>query len=254
MARGGSMQLEFDLKVFKGPLDLLLHLIEKNKIDIYDIPIPEVTDQSLEAIKGIETKQMDELSEFLVMAATLLELKTRMLLPVEEEKEEQEDPAKELAKRLIEYKLFKEIAKNLQEMEKEATKHYYKNETLPTEVLEYQEPVDLDELLSGLDLTRLHHIFERLIAKERERKDEIRGDFSKIPRDSIKISDKIEQILEKCSYRKRFYFGSLLNNCFDRLEIVVTFLAMLELMKSGQIRVKQENILDDIYIEKVDKT
>ena len=245
------MQLEFDLKVFKGPLDLLLHLIEKNKIDIYDIPIATITDQYLEAITGIESEDMDELSEFLVMAATLLELKTRMLLPVEEEQEE-EDPKEELAKRLMEYKLFKEIAINLQEMEKEAVKHYYKKETLPTEVLEYQEPINLDEILMGIDLKQLHNVFERLIAREKERKDEVRGNFKRISKDSIKISDKIEQILEKCAYRKHFYFGSLLQNSFDRLEIVVTFLAVLELMKGGKIRVMQENILDDIYIEKVD--
>lgn len=244
------MQLEFDLKVFKGPLDLLLHLIEKNKIDIYDIPIAMITDQYLEAIAGIESEDMDELSEFLVMAATLLGLKTRMLLPVEKE-EEEEDPKEELAKRLIEYKLYKEIAKNLKEMEEEAVKHYYKKETFPIQVLEYQEPINLDELLSGVDLNRLHHIFERLIAKEKERKDEVRGDFRRIQKDSIKISDKIDQILEKCTYRKHFYFGSLLNNSFDRLEIVVTFLAMLELMKGGKIKVIQESILDDIYIEKV---
>lgn len=246
------MAIAVKLNVFEGPLDLLLHLIEKNKIDIYDIPIATITDQYLEAIEGLEVEDMDELSEFLVMASTLLELKTRMLLPVEDE-EKTENPADELAKRLIEYKLIKEIAKNLEQMKEEASKYYYKSESIPKEVQDYQEPIRLEQLLEGLDLQKMHQIFERLIAQEKDRQDPIRSNFKRIERDSIKLSDKIEQILEKCKRRRRFYFGSLIGDFTNRLEIIVTFLAVLELMKSGEITVSQEEILGDICIESTKK-
>ncbi|KIR02058.1 Segregation and condensation protein A [Lachnospiraceae bacterium TWA4] len=242
-----KMSVEYDLKIFKGPLDLLLHLIEKNKIDIYDIPIVEIIDQYIEAVNELE---MDDLSEFLVMAATLLEIKARMLLPVEK-KEEEEDPAEELTRRLVEYKLFKELAKGLQEMEEEAEKHLYKEEEFPKEVLDYKEPVDLNQLLEGISLEQLHTIFERLLRFEKDRKDPIRSTFNQIELDAIKISDQVNKILEKINQENRpIEFDSLIENRYNRLELVVTFLAMLELIKSGQIMVYQEEVLATICIEK----
>ena len=145
------MELAVKLKVFEGPLDLLLHLIEKDKLDIYDIPIAEITDQYMEYISSMDMEDLDLASEFLVMAATLLDIKSRMLLPADEEEEEEaKDPREELARRLLEYKMFKEISVTLQEREQSAGFVFYRQEDIPEEVSRYRPPVDLDQLLEGI--------------------------------------------------------------------------------------------------------
>ena len=141
------MELSYKLEKFEGPLDLLLHLIEKNKINIYDIPIAEITDQYLEYVSCMEEESLDVVSEFLVMAATLLDIKARMLLPREVSEEgEEEDPRAELVERLLEYKTYKYMSLELKDMEVDADKVFYKAPTIPREVEKYEEPVDLDGL------------------------------------------------------------------------------------------------------------
>ena len=136
-----------EMQDFEGPLDLLLHLIEKNKINIYDIPIAEITDQYLEYVSCMEEESLDVVSEFLVMAATLLDIKARMLLPREVSEEgEEEDPRAELVERLLEYKTYKYMSLELKDMEVDADKVFYKAPTIPREVEKYEEPVDLDGL------------------------------------------------------------------------------------------------------------
>ena len=140
------MELSYKLEKFEGPLDLLLHLIEKNKINIYDIPIAEITDQYLEYVSCMEEESLDVVSEFL--AATLLDIKARMLLPREVSEEgEEEDPRAELVERLLEYKTYKYMSLELKDMEVDADKVFYKAPTIPREVERYEEPVDLDQLL-----------------------------------------------------------------------------------------------------------
>ena len=134
------MAIPVKLEVFEGPLDLLLHLIEKNKIDIYDIPIVEITAQYLEYIKAMQTEDMNVMSEFLVMAATLLDIKCRMLLPKEVNEEgEEEDPRAELVQKLLEYKMYKYISFELKDRQVDAACTMYKGRTLPKEVEEYGE-------------------------------------------------------------------------------------------------------------------
>ena len=148
------MELSYKLEKFEGPLDLLLHLIEKNKINIYDIPIAKITDQYLEYVSRMEEESLDVVSEFLVMAATLLDIKARMLLPREVSEEgEEEDPRAELVERLLEYKTYKYMSLELKDMEVDADKVFYKAPTIPREVEKYEEPVDLDQLLDGLTLS-----------------------------------------------------------------------------------------------------
>ncbi len=157
------MALEIKLEAFEGPLDLLLHLIEKNRVDITDIPIVEITEQYLDAIRKMESEDMNVMSEFLVMAATLLDIKCRMLLPKEEaEEEEEEDPRAELVAKLLEYKAYKYMSYELKDMEMDAEKVFYKGPTLPDEVAAYREPVNYEELLSDLTLSRLNEIFQNL--------------------------------------------------------------------------------------------
>ena len=133
------MGLSVTLEVFEGPLDLLLYLIEKNKIDIYDIPIVVITEQYLDYIKKMQTEDMNVMSEFLVMAATLLDIKCRMLLPKEVNEEgEEEDPRAELVQKLLEYKMYKYMAYELRDKQVDAAKSWYKKPMLPKEVADYQ--------------------------------------------------------------------------------------------------------------------
>ena len=144
------MELEVKLEVFEGPLDLLLHLIEKNKVDIYDIPIVEITRQYLEYVSKLAEENLDLASEFLVMASTLIDIKCKMLLPKEVDEDGEEiDPRTDLVQKLIEYKMYKYAAIELKDMQLYAGKSLYKEPTIPEEVAKYQPPVDLDENFKG---------------------------------------------------------------------------------------------------------
>ena len=155
------MGIPVKLQVFEGPLDLLLHLIDKNKIDIYDIPIVEITNQYMDYIKAMEKEDLNVMSEFLVMAATLLDIKCRMLLPKEVNEEgEEEDPRQELVEQLLEYKMYKYMSYELRDRQVEGEQLMFKEPTVPEEVMEYVEPVDLDLLLKDVTLAQLNYIFQ----------------------------------------------------------------------------------------------
>ena len=148
-------KLDIKLDVFEGPLDLLLHLIEKNKYNIFDIPIVEITQQYLEYLDAMEEDDMDVMSEFLVMAATLISIKSKMLLPKEEETEEEEDPRAELVKSLLEYKMYKYASLELKDMSIDAANAYFKSPSIPKEVKEVKEEVDPAELIGDLTMQKL---------------------------------------------------------------------------------------------------
>ncbi|MBR3734783.1 MAG: segregation/condensation protein A, partial [Lachnospiraceae bacterium] len=142
------MAISVKLEAFEGPLDLLLHLIEKNKVDIYDIPIAEITAQYLEYIHAMEREDMNVMSEFLLMAATLLDIKCRMLLPREVNEEgEEEDPRAELVQKLLEHKMYKYMAFELKDRFVDAGRSVYKEPTMPEAVLNYREPVNYEDLV-----------------------------------------------------------------------------------------------------------
>ena len=194
---GEDMELSYKLEKFEGPLDLLLHLIEKNKINIYDIPIAEITDQYLEYVSCMEEESLDVVSEFLVMAATLLDIKARMLLPREVSEEgEEEDPRAELVERLLEYKTYKYMSLELKDMEVDADKVFYKAPTIPREVEKYEEPVDLDQLLDGLTLSKLQKIFESVMKRREDKIDPVRSTFGTIKKEPVSLEEKIEAVLE----------------------------------------------------------
>ena len=147
-----GMAIPVKLEAFEGPLDLLLHLIEKNKIDIYDIPIVEITEQYLEYIKQMDTEDMNVMSEFLVMAATLIDIKCRMLLPKEvNEDGEEEDPRAELVQKLLEYKMYKYMSFELKDRQVDAERTLYREQHLPKEVADYRQPVNYEELLADVN-------------------------------------------------------------------------------------------------------
>lgn len=243
------MGIPVKLEVFEGPLDLLLHLIEKNKIDIYDIPIVEITDQYMEYIHMMEREDLNIMSEFMVMAATLLDLKCRMLLPREENEDgEEEDPREELVQQLLEYKMYKYMSYELRDRMAEASRCVYKKSTMPEEVLSYREPVDLEELVGDLTLRKLQEIFKSVIRRQEEKVDPIRSTFGKIEKETVSLEDAMAELEGYAEFHKKFSFRKLLEGKRGKTQVIVTFLAILELMKTGIIRISQEKLFDDILI------
>lgn len=229
------------LKQFEGPLDLLLHLISKAKVDIKDIFISEITEQYLASLEGIDELDMDVASEFLTMAATLLEIKSRALLPrpPSPEEEGEETPEQALIRRLEEYKLYKESAGQMKEFEKAAFQVFSK---LPEEYPLPPQPVEL----TGLSLDGLVRALERIIARQTQAEDPGRV-FRAITRDKFTI----EQCVFNLTSRLRkgpVLFTDMLSSHVTRDEIVSYFMAMLELLKMGRLHAQQEQAFDDILI------
>lgn len=229
------------LSQFEGPLDLLLHLISKAKVDIKDIFVSEITEQYLASLDGIDELDMDVASEFLTMAATLLEIKSRALLPrpPKPEEEGEETPEQALIRRLEEYKLYKESAGQMKEFEKAAFQVFSK---LPEEYPLPPQPIEL----TGLSVDGLVRALERIIARQTQADDPGRV-FRAITRDKFTI----EQCVFNLTSRLRkgpVLFTDMLSSHVTRDEIVSYFMAMLELLKMGRLHAQQEAAFDDILI------
>jgi segregation and condensation protein A len=243
------MGISVKLQVFEGPLDLLLHLIDKNKVNIYDIPIVEITEQYLEYVNQMPRQDLDVVSEFLVMAATLLDIKSKMLLPKEiNEEGEEEDPREELVQKLLEYKMYKYMSYELRDREVFAERSLYKKPTIPAEVAKYEPPVDLDELLADVTLVKLNAIFTQVMKRREDKVDPIRSKFKNIEKEEVSLPDKIAFIRDYVKTKKTFRFRKLLESQHSKMHIIVSFLAILELMKMGEITVEQKEIFDDIIV------
>lgn len=248
------MGIAYKLQVFEGPLDLLLHLIEKNKVDIYDIPIVTITEQYLEYVGQMQENDMDVMSEFLVMAGTLLQIKSKMLLPKEEKEEvEEEDPRAELVRRLLEYKMYKYAALELKDMELDASRNLYKKTSIPKEVLNYKEEVDPVELVDGMTLSMLNDIFKSIMRKQVDKLDPIRSKFGTIEKEEINIEDRMIQVREQVRGLKGINFRTLLELQPTKMNIIITFMSILELMKVGAIIIRQEEIFGEIVIDSLDE-
>lgn len=243
------MSLEVKLQVFEGPLDLLLHLIEKNKVDIYDIPIVDITEQYLDYIRQMRREDMNIMSEFLVMAATLIDIKCRMLLPKEvNEDGEEEDPRTELVEKLLEYKMYKYMSYELKDRQLDAAKVWFKTKTMPKEVVEYTPPVDYEQLIGEVNLSGLREIFESVMKRQEDKIDPIRSTFGKIEKDEVDMDAKMIYVQDYVLMQKKCSFRNLLEKQHSKAEVIVTFLVILELMKIGKIFIEQEDAFDDIYI------
>jgi segregation and condensation protein A len=226
---------------FEGPLDLLLHLIKKSNIDIYDISLSDITDQYLEYIHQMEELNLDIASEYLVMATELLEYKSRSLLPkkIEDDKEE-EDPKEELIKRLVDYKKYKEITSEFKKLEDIRSEIYTKT---PSNINEYDEKVINNSELSVNDLISA---FKKFI----DRKEYEKPLNTKITTKELSVSDRIIKIKEILKTKNEVNFIDL----FDKLTkdyVVVTFLSILEMSKNKEIEIKQDNNFGNIIIKEV---
>lgn len=243
------MSIPVKLEAFEGPLDLLLHLIDKNKVNIYDIPIVTITEQYMEYIKAMEEKNLEIMSEFLVMAATLLRIKSQMLLPVEaKEEEEAIDPRQELVERLLEYKMYKYVSYELKDKQMDAQLLMFKPSTIPNEIADYKEEINISELLSDLTLAKLHSIFQSVMKRQIDKVDPIRSKFGKIEYEEINLTQKILEIQQYGLEHRTFSFKKLLERQTGKMEVIVTFLGILELMKMQRIEICQNELFEDIII------
>jgi segregation and condensation protein A len=233
-----------NLEVFEGPLDLLLYLIRKNELDIYDIPIDTITDQYIEYVDLMKMLDLNLAGEFIVMAATLSLIKSRMLLPIEEQGEEEnfddeeKDPRWELVKQLVAYKKYKDAADNLLKLELKQ-----QNIFAPSGILVPEEDLEEEERTLGeVGIFDLINAFEQVLARA---KIEPIGEIEPI---KWTVTDKIDMILKQTSSSKSIRFSKLFNPESPRGEIIVTFLAILELLRLRQIRATQESPFTEIEI------
>lgn len=243
------MDIEFKLNAFEGPLDLLLHLIEKNKVDIYDIPISMITDQYLEYLAEMDKHDAEVTSEFLVTAATLLDIKAKMLLPKEVDAEgNEEDPRAELVEKLIEYKMYKYMSVELKDKAITASKAMFKGATVPEEVAKYEPPIDLDVFVGNITIAKLKAVFDDVVKRSSELVNVEAMRYGRIQREQINIPDKITQLREFIGNHKKFSFREFIEQQQTRMNIIVSFLAVLELMKTGEIWAEQDGNENDIIL------
>lgn len=234
------MHYEVKINEFEGPLDLLLHLIKKSNIDIYDISLEEITNQYMDYIHEMEELNLDIASEYLVMASDLLEYKSRSLLPKKEEEKDEEDPKEELIKKLVDYKKYKEITEAFKELENVRSEVYTK---IPSDISEYEEKVNNVGELSMEDLL---NAFKKFIDRKKFEKPL----NTKITTKELSVSDRIIKIRELLKDKKELSFESLFDR-YDKDYIVVTFLSVLEMSKNSEIKIIQENNFDNIIIKEV---
>lgn len=232
---------------FEGPLDLLLHLIDKAEVDIYEISVAEITDQYVEYIGQMQELELEIASEFLVMAATLLAIKSRMLLPKKEELSfqpmfdmdvEELDPREELIMRLIEYKKFKGLALQLREKETERSKVF----TRPAENLSVFIENESPNPVANVSLFDLLEAFQTVLQEKKT------APMSRVDRDEISIEGRMGQIKAIISERKRIPFSQLFDQYWTKDQVIVTFLAVLEMMKKKEIACEQTSLFSDIWI------
>lgn len=232
------------LEVFEGPLDLLLHLIKENEIDIYDIPIAVITQQYLDYLDFMKELNIEVASEFLVMAATLIHIKSKMLLPpaeeMTEEEEEAEDPRAELVQKLLEYKKFKEAAEDLAVRELHWRDAFSRQPLKPETLIGEGDPLLIDLNLFDL-ISALKKVLERIPEKT----------FYGITRDELSIKDKISMILDILEGKESITFEELFSKDVAKVEVIVTFLALLELIRLRLVRIFQAEHFGIIRISKL---
>ncbi|WP_366922391.1 segregation/condensation protein A [Metallumcola ferriviriculae] len=239
------MSYKIDIEVFQGPFDLLFHLIDKNEIDIYDIPIARITDQYLHYLQSMGQMDLEVTSEFLVMAATLLSIKAKMLLPKppkeEEEEDEGLDPRDQLVERLLEYKKFKLVAEYLKEREEAAGRVF----TRPVDVEEMASAfVGNDNPLQDVEMADLLDALAQVLEKMPDEEP-----ITKVHRAEITIRDKVKEIRGRLRFNPNgIIFAELFRPGVSRVEVVVTFLALLEIIRSGNILVRQRRNFAEIAI------
>lgn len=246
------MSVNIKIDNFEGPFDLLLHLIKKNEMDIYNIKIYDITNQYITYLKTMKEMDLEITSEFIVIAASLIEFKSKQLLPKQKKDtgdEEGVDPEQQLIMRLLEYNKFKSASKYFKLKMSLCGEVYSKK----PELINDFKTVNCHDLLKSTSLNSLYTIYQKLILnyKKKENTESLIGE--RISEDAFKIEDKMEMISNKLKTTKKFLFKELLEGCNHKLEAIVIFLALLELIKTKEVYVLQEGNFSEIYVEGIDE-
>ncbi|NQV15902.1 segregation/condensation protein A [bacterium] len=229
-----------DLDMFEGPLDLLLFLIKRDELNIYDIPIAQITNEFLEYVKLAKDLKLHSAGDFVLMAATLMKIKARMLLPIEAEGEEEiEDPRTELMKMLLEYKRYKEAADTYAGLERDERPHYV---NIPA--LWDPQPEEPTAILENVKLYDIMLTFQYLLKSYEE------PDTHSVTVEEVTLSEQTGFLNSLLLAKNSLHFSSLVKQFESRLIIVVTFLALLEMLRSRQIKIKQTKLFDDLIISR----
>jgi len=238
------MTYKVKLDAFEGPLDLLLFLIKKNEIDIYDIPISTITHQYLEYIDVIKLLDIEAAGDFIFMASTLMRLKAQMLLPKPEvdELEEVEDPRQELVYRLLDYKRFKEVATKLADREQKARQFY------PRGSFKFERSNITEEIINSSDVT----LFDLIAAFKKMAESREKVSFHHVQDISVNVEERIQFVQQKLKEHKEMEFSRLFNDKDDKIVWIVTFIAILELIRQHEIRALQEDVFGEIYLARID--
>ncbi len=229
--------INIKIPVFEGPFDLLLHLIRENKLDIYDIPISVITSQYLEYIEIMKELNLEIAGDFLVMAATLIQIKSRMLLPPDEEAaaEEQEDPRLDLVQRLLDYQKYKGAASDLRTKEEEWMRIFHK------EPLAEEGEEEGELYLFDLSLFDLLDAFKKIL-------DKAPPEIVSITRETLTVKDKMSMVMEILEGKEAVRFEDLFRDGISRVQLIITFVSLLELIRLGLARVYQEKQFGNIWV------
>lgn len=243
------MEFDFTLEKFNGPLDLLLQMIARNQIDIMDIPIAEITDQFFIYIDSV-CNDMETLSNFLPFLSSLLEIKSKMLLPKEEEGENEEeiDPRMELAKKLLEYKMYKQLSKKITQVYEKNFGAVYRENSMRKYVK--LAPIDTLDFFRDFSARDLYAVFQASLRRKEQRKDPTRAGFGNIRREKVDIEKQKKHVREFLNEHHETTFETLTTENHYKEETVVDFLLILEMAKAGEIKLSQEDCTDPVKIEK----
>jgi segregation and condensation protein A len=236
------MRYRVKLDVFEGPFDLLLFLIRKNEVDIFDIPVSKITEEFLTYIEVMQILDLDVAGDFIEMAAILMHIKARMLLPRPEglSDEEYEDPRTELVERLLEYKRFKEVSAEFGDLE-EARRKLYPRQYF--KFLETQEEITPEEFLDDVTL------FDLMVAFRKALDNMPKVVYHEVKKIEVTIEQQSDYIIDQLKNKKVVLFQDLMKNLKEKIIIIVTFIALLELCRNGKISVRQSDVFQDIRIK-----
>ena len=235
-------EMSFKIENFEGPLDLLLQLIKQSKLSIEEVKLSEITEQYLKVIEQLSKVDMENASEFIEIAATLIEIKSKSLLPrLQEDGQEEDDDVDMLKKRLIEYQMLKETTEKLKPLEN--TDRFYKKPEPDANKFRY--------VLKDMQLDMLLDAFSRIMVRTTETQKE--NEVKEIVKEKFTVHQKISTIKDSLMVRKRVYFSELFSNSISRDEVVTTFMALLELLKLQEIKVTQQENFAEIEISKMDE-
>lgn len=244
------MSFEIKLPLFEGPFDLMLFFIERDELDIYDIPISKITTDFLDYIHHLEKMEIEVASDFILFAATLMKIKSRMLLPRPELNEagEEIDPREELIKNLLEYKKYKSVVEELASMELERISKE-KRGNITSELHALTKIEDVDAELQHVDLYKLLRVFQRTMAKMASREDQITHTVIQYP---YTITQQKDFVLEKISFKKQVPFTDFIAYKADKIFVIYTFLAILELLQLELVTIVIGEGFNNFWVEKTE--